>query len=708
MYFIHNKQIFRVAKAYKIFIWKKAPFLRLLLPVIAGIILQFYVIFQFDAILIASISTATIYAAFHFSPLVYRYKFQAVGGFLINILLLICGIFLAYNKDIRNNSQWYGNKYDSSAYVIATITEPPVEKNKSYKTLVNVESINRRDSTFSTSGKLLVYFAKDSTTKKLTYGDRIILKKNFQQIKNSGNPAAFNYARYCAFQQIFYQCYLKPNDYILLKGRNTNKYKAIIFKTRAQVVSIINQYIVGNDEAALAKALLIGYKVDLDKDLVQAYSNAGVVHLIAISGLHLGLIYGLLLFIIGKISFINKSKFLRLIIILFCLWFFAVLTGASASVLRSAVMFSFIATGKTFNKNSSIYNSLSLSAFVLLCFNPFLLWDVGFQLSYLAVTGIVISQKHIYNWFYFNNKIIDKIWALASVSLAAQIFTLPVCLYYFHQMPLMFLISNLIAIPLATIILCGCIILVFVSPLHLIALYAGKILSSIIWILNHAVLFINRLPFSLWNGISISVSDTFFLYIIFISFLYWLIKKNGMAFKVGICFSLAFASIIAVKKWLFSQQQKMVVYNIPSHKAIDFIHGNAHIFLGDSDLAENSLLADFNLKPARISLMANRQTDDSFLYQHDNYYQLYGKTILMIDSAINYILPPKKINVDYIVISKNPKLFIAGLAKVFNCGTYIFDASNPLWKIEKWKKDCEELHLHFHSVPEQGAFVTDL
>ena len=371
-------------------------------------------------------------------------------------------------------------------------------------------------------------------------------------------------------------------------------------------------------------------------------------------------------------------------------------------------MFSFIATGKTFIKDSSIYTSLAASAFVLLCFNPFLLWDVGFQLSYLAVTGIVISQKHIYNWFCFNNKIMSKIWALASVSLAAQVFTLPVCLYYFHQMPLLFLISNLIAIPLATIILCGCIFLTFVSPLHLIALYTGKVLSSIIWILNHAVLFINSLPFSLWNGVSISVSETFLLYIIFISLLYSLIKKNGMAFKVGICFSLAFASIIALKRWHFSQQQKMVVYNIPSHKAIDFIHGNAYYFLGDSDLAENSLLQTFNLKPARVSLMANKKTDDSFLFQHDNYYQLYGKTVLMIDSAINYVPPPEKINVDYIILSKNPTLFIPRLAKVFNCGTYIFDASNPLWKIDKWKKDCEELHLHFHSVPEQGAFVTDL
>ena len=165
--------------------------------------------------------------------------------------------------------------------------------------------------------------------------------------------------------------------------------------------------------------------------------------------------------------------------------------------------------------------------------------------------------------------------------------------------------------------------------------------------------------------------------------------------------------MVTLNKWNSSKQKKMIVYNVPSHKAIDFIDGNFYHFVGDSDLIADGLLQNFHLKPGRISLMLTK-TNTSSLFQRNNFLGFYGKRILMIDSAINYMPLSKKINVDYIIISKNPKLFISNLVKVFECGVYIFDASNPMWKIEKWKKDCEELHLRFHSVPEQGAFITDL
>lgn len=696
-----------MAKAYKIFIWKKAPFLRLLLPVIAGIVAGYYFKIEVNIIIIIAIILTFAFFIFNILPIVYRFKLQAVNGIIITAFLINAGLFLTWNKDVRNHAGWYGNKYNSSSYIVAIISEPPVEKSKSYKSLANVEAIINKDSVYPVTGKLLLYFSKDSNAKKIVYGSRVIIKKDLQEIKNSGNPAAFNYKRYCAFQQIFHQCYLKQTDWRLLKDDNANPLRKVIYTTQRYIINVLNDNIKGADESSLAKALLIGYKVDLDKDLVQAYSNVGVVHLIAISGLHLALIYAMLLWVTGKISFIKKSKFIRLFIILFCLWFFSLLTGASASVLRSAVMFTFIATGAAFGKKASIYNSLASSAFALLCYDPFMLWDVGFQLSYCAVLGIVIAQQYVYNWFYFSNKLLNEIWKLAAVSLSAQIFTLPVCVYYFHQFPLLFLLSNVVAIPLSTIALWGCIFLVFVSPIHILALYFGKAATASIWLLNHAVLFINAIPFSLWDGISITVTQTIILYFIVIFFLYWVIKKNNLAFKLGMYSTLLFSITIALHKWNFSKQKKLIIYNVPSHKAIDFIEGDAYHFYGDSDLVEEGLLQNFHLKPARISLMLTKR-DTSLLFQLNNFLGFYGKRILMIDSAIDYKPLTKKINVDYIIVSKNPKLFISNLAKVFECGVYIFDASNPLWKIEKWKKDCEELHLRFHSVSEQGAFVTDL
>jgi competence protein ComEC len=697
-----------MSKAYHIHIWKKAPFLRLILPLITGILLQFFCRLKTDYIIAGAISFSISFILFGWLPEAFRFKFAALRGIIISLFLVCMGSFLTWQKDVRNNETWYGNIDTGNSFLIVTINEPPVEKAKSYKALVRVESIVINDSPRVSKGDVLVYFSKDPLSAKLKYGDRIVLRKPLQPIKNSGNPGGFNYAQYLAFQQIYHQVYLKKNDWRLLKGNNTIPVKSALFTTRDYVIKTIEKYITGENESALAKALLIGYRVDLDKDLVQAYSNAGVVHLIAISGLHLALIYGLLYWIALKIPYLKNAKIPRTVIILFCLWAFAFLTGAPPSVMRAAVMFSFISVGSVFEQKSSIYNSLCVSAFVLLCFDPYLFWNVGFQLSYLAVLGIVVLQKPIYNWLYFKNKILDYTWQMASVSIAAQIFTIPACFYYFHQLPLLFLVANLIAIPLATVALWGCIGLIALSPITILAFYFGKATTAFLWLMNHSILLINQFPFALWENVFISVWATLLLYLIFISFIFWLVKKNMAALKLALLFSLLFTANTAFNKWQSFNQKRMIVYNIPLISAVDFIIGNEYLILADSSLHVNKLLKNFHVKPAHISLSANKKvTNLEASFEHNNFYRFFNKNILIIDSAIHY-LSPQKIVLDYIIIAKNPKIKIADLLQTFDCKQFIFTSSNSLWKIDQWKKECEELHLHSHSVAEQGAFVTDL
>jgi competence protein ComEC len=695
-----------MAKSNHIFIWKKAPFVRLLLPLIAGFIFQFYFKFQFNLIAIGAIILLLAFIAFSFLPEVFRFRFRMMQGMIISLFLITFGALITWKKDVRNDSDWYDKIKSSENFLVATINEPPVEKAKTYKALVTIKSVMNKGFQQNVKGKALIYFAKDSSSGKLQYGDEIIFKKPLQDIKNSGNPGAFDYAQYCAFQQIYQQVFLKKNEWVLLKEKDASFVNSIIFKTRDYILRTIENYIPGNDESSLAKALLIGYRVDLDKDLVQAYSNVGVVHLIAISGMHLALIYFFLVWLFRRIPMIKKSKVATLVLILFCLWFFALLTGAPASVLRSAVMFSFIAIGDSFNKRNSIYNSLAVSAFVLLCFDPFMLWDVGFQLSYLAVLGIVIFQKYIYNWFYFKNKILNEGWKLASVSIAAQLLTLPICIYYFHQFPLLFLLSNMVAIPLSTVALWGCIAVVSISFIPAAALYLGKLVWCSIWLLNHSVLVINSIPFSLWNGLSISIVNTLLLYFIFLAFSISFIKKNKTALKLTLAATLIFVLTTAYSKWENFNQRKVIVYNISQHQAIDFIKGNEYHFVGDSVLDENNLLVNYHINPARTALQLHRHSDLAKLfYGRNNFYRFYNTQFLIADPSVRYDSLPAKINVDYIIISKNPKLKIADISKNFDCNHYVFDASNSPWKIEQWKKECEELHLHFHSVAEQGAFV---
>lgn len=691
------------------FIWKKAPFLRLLIPVILGILFHFYLNFSFSFIVLSAAIIAILFLAFSFFPEAIRFKFKIIQGFLIAAFLLLLGSFLAWQKDIRNHENWYGNYTQHKSFVVANISEPLQEKAKSYKSIANVDMVISDGKEEKTTGKFLIYFQKDSAAQNLKYGDRIIVNKVLNPIRNSGNPAGFDYKQYCQFRQLYHQVYLKTGEWVLLPQKDRNIFNTFLFSAREKVVSVLQKYLGKNDESAIAKALLIGYKVDLDKDLVQAYSNAGVVHIIAISGLHIGIIYAILLWIFSVLPLTKKSKPLRLTLIIFCLWVFALLTGAAPSVVRAAIMFSFIIVGSVFDKKSSVYNSLAASAFFILCFNPYELWNVGFQLSYLAVLGIVIAQKPISKWFYFKNKLIQKAWLLAAVSLSAQLLTFPLCLYYFHQLPLLFLLSNLVAIPLASLILSGCLILIFISPVTIVASYFAKIVYAFIWGLNHCVLFFDSIPFSLWKNVSISVTDTFLLYLIVFAILHSFLKKNKRAFKFAIAFSLLFVSFQSFKKWELNHQKKIVVYNIPMHKAVEFFEGNNFYFSGDSDVVNDKLLNKYNLTPVHTAFELKKNPDSLHgLFIKDKFFQFYNKRIVMIDSAINYSPVENKMKAGYIIISKNPRIKIADIAQNFDCNNFIFDASNPSWKIEQWKKECEELHLHFYSVPEQGAFVINL
>ncbi len=699
-----------MSKNFDVPIWKSAPFIRLLLPLVAGILLQWYLQISIEFIITASISFTAANLLVYLLPFSLRFKLPFLQGLLINLLLITFGLLLTWQKDTRHSGEWFGNYYQHSDYLAIRINEPLVEKTKSFKADGVVKYLIRGDSIIKCKGKILLYFSKDSTAPPLHYGDIILISKKLQGIKNSGNPGAFNYQRYAAFQQVFHNVFLKENDWVKTDDKNPDRFRQFIFTTRENILSILRKNVSSSkDELGIAQALLIGYTNDLDKDLVQAYSNTGVVHIIAISGMHLGLIYVLLLWIFKRLPAINRSKILQVLLVLGCLWLFALLTGASASVVRAAVMFTFITVGSTFQKQSSIYNSLAASAFVMLCYNPYFLWDVGFQLSYLAVVGIIIFQKPVYNWFYIKNKWIDKAWKLAAISIAAQILTFPVCIYYFHQFPNLFLLTNIIAVPLSSIILYAEIALVSLAAVPGLGFILGKIVAILVAAMNGIILWINQFPFTVWDKIPSTVLSTWLLYVVVVSVSAWLLNKNKSAFIISLCSLLAFVVVQANFKWQIYQQQKLIVYNVPQHQAIDFIEGNNYHFKGDSVLLEDGMLQNFHLKPGRIALQLTKPSVRlNNLAQVNNFYQLNEKKILVIDRPLQFESISQKTDIDIIIISRGPKIYIASLAAVFNCKQYIFDASNSLWKIDKWQKECEELHLRSYSVQEQGAFVFEV
>lgn len=699
--------ILLIMQQYPVPPWKTAPFIRLLLPLLAGIAAEWYIGIQLWAIITSFSFLGGILILFEFLSIEIRYRLQWLQGLLINLIIATFAMLLVWRSDARNNLHWYGHFYNDSSRLIVHISEPPVEKAKSVKAECVVEAVINNGKLVRATGKIILYLSKDSNTSIPVYGSRVLVSKKLQPIKNSGNPGAFNYERYAAFHQLFHNSFLKKEDWVLLDGKAKNSFRGFIFSMQQYVVKVLHQYIAGSGkELGIAEALLIGYKEDLDKDLVQAYSNAGVVHIIAISGLHLGLIYIMLSWILDRFPVIRKSKFFKVLILLACLWLFALLTGASGSVLRSAVMFTFILIGKNYFRQASVYNSLAGSAFLLLCYDPYLLWDVGFQLSYLALVGIVWLQRPINTIFFIRQKWLAKIWELSSVTLAAQVMTFPACIYYFHQFPNLFFITNLLAVPLSTVILFAEIILISISSLRVPAIYAGKMITYLLWLMNTFITRLNSVSFSVWDGIFSNIYSTWALYGFVIACCSWLLYRHKKLIHASLVCLLLFLLIHLVTGLKTRNRLAVVVYNIPQHQAVDFINGNTFYFEGDSVLRTDGILKNFHLKPGRIYMKLNQEANKlNGLERQGNFFSFHGRTILLIDTSIAYKPIQNRIPVDILLISKNPGLSISGIVAAVKPSMVVFDASNSLWKIAKWKKECEGLILPSFSIPEQGAFV---
>jgi competence protein ComEC len=686
-------------------IWKKLPFLRFLLPLITGILLQWYIQMPVKFLWVALVLSGLLLLISFLFSVYHRYKLAIINGIAITIIFTALGCLLAWYKDIRHDPAWYGKYYKPGFLLLATLQESPVEKINSYKALATITAVENDYKLISTKGNAILYFKKDSTGFILDYGSQIIFSKPLQEIRNAGNPGSFDYKRYSLFQDITHQVYLNKNEFVDLDKNRQSLFGKILFLIRRKVLSILRRNIQGEKECGLAEALLIGYKDDLDKNLVQSYTHTGVVHIIAISGMHIALIYWVLAFLCRPLKKIKYSKGLIAGIIISGLWLFSLLAGGQPSVLRSAVMFTCIVLAENFSRKTSTYNTLAFSAFVLLCINPCWLWDVGFQLSYAAVLSILIFFKPIYNWFYIKNKVLDFIWKLNAVSIAAQLVTTPFSIYHFHQFPNFFLLTNFIAVPLSGVIVLGEIFLCAISFIPPFAAFSGKILSGLIWLMNSYIERIEVLPYSLSDGMQISVVQSALLIIAVASFGYWLLEKQKPGAWTGILSLLFFTYLRCVSFYQSDHQQKLIIYNVPKHQAIDIINGRNYFFMGDSDLMANGFVKNFYIKPSRILYHLESIDRLQHFSRQENFLQWNQKRILLIDKKLTFDSCAVKIPIDLLIISKNLNSYLSKLSKTFTIKQVILDGSVPEPKIKYWEKDCDSFHIPYWNVNEKGAFV---
>lgn len=682
------------------------PFLRLFIAFSIGIGLQIWLVFSWQwPALILLLSLAGLVAT-NVLPLGKRYFYRRLRSLCLYQLICVAGGLLVWLKDVRRQPHYLGNLLHDKDSLLVSLQEPLQPRARSLKTVAGVYAVIHNGKAVRAKGKVLLYFQRDSSAARLACGDVVMLCGTVRAVSNSGNPGAFDYRQYCAYRQLFYQVYVRTGYWktsSLRDGGITDRY---LLPARNWCIRTLQQYISSGPEAALAAALLIGYRYDLDKDMVQAYTNAGVVHIIAISGMHLALIYTSLLWLLQWWPAHRFSEIIKMLIIGCLLWGFALLAGAAASILRAAVMFSVIAAGELLlRRYTNTYNTLAASAFLLLCHDPWLLLDAGFQLSYLAVLGILLCYRPLYDLWPIRHKWPDKIWQATAVTLAAQLLTLPVCLYYFHQFPNLFLPANLLIVTLSTVILYALILLLLLSPLPIAAHYTGIAVQYLIACMNRLALFIEQLPYAVTNNIYMPLYAVFFAYVMMAALLaLWLARwKHGLmaALVTALLWTAAYATDIL----LAQQGRMMIIYNVPGYTAVDIVAEQYVQFAGDTTLLHNKALRERYLQPSRLQYCLKEGRTLQGLKILGGFISAGTKRMVIIDSTWRAVVPAKKFQTDYILFSHRPRLSITQLKDMFVFKMIIFDASNPLWQIQQWKSDCSALTLRCFSVPDQGAYL---
>ncbi|WP_300601328.1 ComEC/Rec2 family competence protein [Niabella sp.] len=682
----------------------RAPFVKLLLPFTGGILLHVVCPVPLTTYIAGLLIAAIIVLLFRKLRGYRRLRLQWMEALFVAAVLLFLGMLITAGKDVRARDNWFGNRYRPGVYFRVTLLEQPVEKARSYKAEAAVRYLLAHDGAVAVGGRIIIYFKKEREVGRLNAGDQLVFKKELQEIKNAGNPGAFDYKRYAFMNGITHQVYLAQKELAVPGAKKESGIGLWLYRLRASILGILKKYIPGSKEQGLAEALLIGYRDDIDKDLLQSYSDTGVVHVIAVSGMHLGLIYWLLNLLLSPLLKRRQTRWLHPVLVLGILWIFSLLAGAAASIIRAAVMFTCILLGKQFGRNASIYNTLAASAFLLLCYDPYWLWDVGFQLSYAAVLSIVVFYKPLYHLINVNNKLLDAIWQLCAVSMAAQILTTPLSIYHFHQFPVYFLITNLLVVPVSSVVLIGELVLVLVAPVTPVAIFSGRMLSGIIWWMNSMVENLSHYPFALWKALLVSIPQVLLLYIFITGMAAACIQKQKAGLWVAV-FSLC--TIMGLRMASFYKtldQEQIIVYNIPRAAAVSFVSGRDHWLYADSMAAADPVISKNVFQPAAVHYRLRSPGAVEKIPKNDRLL-FGGRSVLFIGAPLEDTVYGAT---DLVILTGNPRLYISQLLKKVQPGQIVIDGAVPAWKARYWQRDCDSLKIPCHHVLEKGAFVMSL
>jgi competence protein ComEC len=699
---------------------RQAPFFRLIFPLILGIVLR--INFSIPNSYMFCLLVITFLVAFCFTifkNLSINYKQRWIPGFSIHLIIFCLGILLTDLKFQSFENKW--NEANSPVSLIGIVSDPPGVKLNSIQCFVAADQIAQGKKFSPCNAKILVYFQKDSNSLKLKAGDAVIMRLQLNKIKSTGNPFEFDYSKYLSYQGVHLSGYVNNQSWKLLTNNKLPFYQMIAYNVRAKLLSIFTKIGLSGDELGVTSALIIGDKTYLDDDIKQAYVASGTMHILAVSGMHVALLYWVLNMLLSFLDGNKLGRIIKLILLLLAVWFYALITGLGGSILRAATMITFIIVGQSFNKNINIFNSLAVSAFLLLIINPFNLIDVGFQLSYCAVISIVIFYPFIYEIIDFKYWLPDQLWSLTAVTIAAQVLTSPISLFYFHQFPNLFLVSNLVMIPLSTLIMYFVMVLLPLSGFSWLAKIMGKVLDFLVWLLNKVVLTIEHLPYALTKGVYITWLDVCLLYILVCFVTLYLLRRSASYLIIALSSIVLLLLHGSLVKYQNSVRKEIVVYNDAKNIVIQFHNGNKSVWIvgaRDSriDRYMNIAIQARKVKENKIYFLDSIQQQtkskgkwlQSYLWVRGNCIQFFDKKIVICDGEEVARTPANPLKADYLIVRDVKGSSLQELKNNYLVQMVVLNANIKGTKAKRTEEIFDDNKVPVYSIGAKGAWVLNL
>lgn len=554
--------------------------------------------------------------------------------------------------------------------------------------------VNKIDNALK-SGKVLLNIRKDSLNHSFEIGTHLQIQGALYQNQPPKNPNQFDYGKYLGSKQIYAQLYAAITDIKIgsLIDKNIWYYTS---KLRTRIIHNLEKSNFNKAELNVAIALILGQQQDISPEIIKDYQFAGAVHILSVSGLHIGFILIFVTFLLKPFPNTKRGSFLKLIIILFSLATFGVIAGLAASVLRSVTMFSFVAIGMFLRRSTNIFHTLLVSILLILLFEPSFLFDVGFQLSYLALFFILWLQPLLKQIWSPKNKIVTYFWDILTVSFAAQIGALPLSIYYFHQFPGLFFVTNLVIIPFLSLIMGLGVLVMILAAFNFVPIFLVKSLEWSIYFLNKIINSIASLEQFIIQEIPFNWQFLLSFYLLIFATIVWF-KKPSFNKLVLVLMSIIILQITYFQTHLQIQNQKeFVIFNSKKQTLITERNGEEiHLYTNDSvvkTVTTNKTLISYTM--ANFSRLTSKKRLQNLLYYN-------GNKILIVDSLGVF---PKNIKPDIVILIQSPKINLERFLQTSKPKIIIADGSNFRTIQKLWKTTCLQNKIPFHATAEKGFY----